>query len=75
MIRLKAAWQHAAQDWPRWAQVGGILLGAWQIGEWKVWGHAEPNLGVMGFAGSLMLFQRAQSARRRHDAHQQQDAP
>lgn len=54
--------ERALQDWPRWAQVAGIVLGTWQIGEWKVWGHAEPNAGVMGFAASLLLFERAARA-------------
>ncbi len=67
MSWLRVAWRVIGDGWPRWAQIVGILLGAWQVGEWKVWGRSEPNLGVMGFAGSLMLFQRAESARRRHD--------
>ena len=52
---------HIAKEWARWAQVGGLLLGTWQIVEWKVGGH-EVNLGVMSFAGALLLFQRAKDA-------------
>jgi hypothetical protein len=64
MGRLRALWRNAQQEWPRWAQVGGFLLGTWQVLEWKLAG-AEPNAGVMGFAASLLLFQRARSKRRR----------
>jgi hypothetical protein len=53
-------------EWSRWAQVIGFLLGLWQIVEWKILGAREPNVGVMGFAGSLMLLQRAVSARQQH---------
>ena len=56
-------------EWSRWAQVIGFLLGLWQIVEWKILGAREPNVGVMGFAGSLMLLQRAVSARRQRQDH------
>ena len=61
--RLRSLPQRISQDWPRWAQVGGFLLGSWQILEWQITGH-EPNVGVMGFAGALLMFQRAVSAQR-----------
>lgn len=64
MNAVRTLWRRVSQDWPRWAQVGGVLLGMWQIIEWKIAG-SEPNVGVMGFAGSLLLFQRAVSARQR----------
>jgi hypothetical protein len=70
MNQARALWRRTSQEWPRWAQVGGAVLGMWQILEWKLSG-AEPNVGVMGFAGSLLLFQRAASARQKRD---QQDA-
>lgn len=56
-------WARVVQDWPRWAQVAGVLLGSWQILAWQVSGH-EPNLGVMTFAGALLMFQRAATAAR-----------
>jgi hypothetical protein len=56
-------WVRVVQDWPRWAQVAGVLLGSWQILEWQVSGH-EPNLGAMTFAGALLMFQRAATAAR-----------
>lgn len=60
----KQFYEHVAREWPRWAQVAGLLLGAWQIVEWQIAG-GEPNLGVMSFAGALLLFQRAASAHQR----------
>lgn len=54
------------QAWPRYAQIGGVLLGMWQILEWKL-GGTEPNAGVMAFAGSLVLLERAASARQHKD--------
>lgn len=50
------------EEWPRWAQVAGVLLGAWQIVGWQL-GGGEPNAGVMGFAASLLLFERAAKAK------------
>lgn len=58
--------RHAYRDWPKWAQISGVVLGLWQIAEWKL-GGAEPNAGVMAFAGSLVLLERAASARQRKD--------
>lgn len=63
MRAARTLWLRVSRDWARWAQVGGACLGLWQIAEWKIAG-TEPNVGVMGFAGSLLLFQRAVSARR-----------
>ena len=63
MNRSRFVWRRVAQDWPRWAQVAGVLLGSWQILEWQVSGR-EPNLGAMTFAGALLMFQRAATAAR-----------
>jgi hypothetical protein len=56
------------QDWPRWAQVAGILLGSWQIIEWRLTGR-EPSVGIMGFAGALLMFQRAAAAQRKRNGN------
>jgi hypothetical protein len=72
MTRARALWRRVSRDWPRWAQVGGLFLGSWQIIEWKV-GGGEPNIGVMSFAGALLLFQRAASARHRLAAAEEEE--
>lgn len=64
--RTTGLWHRAAQDWPRWAQVAGILLGAEQVVAWWV-GGVEPNLGAMTFAGALLMFQRAAQIRKERD--------
>jgi hypothetical protein len=61
-----------ARDWPRWAQLGGLLLGLEQTGMWLL-GDKPPNYGAMTFAAALIMIQRvapAQQARngRREDA-------
>jgi hypothetical protein len=73
MTQLGSLWQRVSQDWPRWAQVAGIFLGSWQILEWQLTGH-EPSVGIMGFAGALLMFQRAVSAQQgRNDRRAEQE--
>ena len=69
MSYVRKLWRRVSRDWPRWAQIGGLLLGAEQIVSWWVGGH-EPNLGAITFAGALLMFQRVASARpsKDHDA-------
>lgn len=50
--------ERAMSDWPRWAQIAGILLGVEQVAAWWIAGQ-EPNAGAMTFAGALLLFQQA----------------
>lgn len=65
-MSARALLRRAYQEWPRLAQVGGIVLGLWQIVEWKIAG-TEPNVGVMGFAGSLVLLERAAAGHRKRN--------
>jgi hypothetical protein len=56
--------RRAPQEWPRWAQVVGLVIGFEQLMGWLIVG-AEPNVGAMTFAGALVMFQRI--ARRREE--------
>jgi hypothetical protein len=67
-MRIRAAWQRLShQDWPRWAQLAGFLLGMEQVlGLWLA--GAEPNIGVITFASALlMVSQRAHAAQQRRN--------
>jgi hypothetical protein len=57
MSRARKLWRHLSTEWPRWAQVGGVLLGSEQVAAWVIGGQ-EPNVGAMTFAGALLMFQR-----------------
>lgn len=57
MPRVRKLWGHLSNEWPRWAQVAGMLLGSEQVAAWWIAGR-EPNIGAMTFAGALLMFQR-----------------
>lgn len=69
MARLSSAWRQLERlNWPQVARTAGVLLGTEQVAAWWL-GGAEPNLGVMTFAGALiMIAQRTAEAQvRRND--------
>lgn len=56
----------ALQDWPRGAQVVGLLLGSEQVLAWWIAG-TEPNVGAMTFAAALLVIQRVAPAQQRRN--------
>lgn len=74
MIRVRSLWQRVCREWPRWAQVVGLLLGFEQVAAWAFL-HREANLGVMSFAAALLMFRRAVSAQQSRRENRDDDEP
>lgn len=73
-MRIRTLWRRACrQDWPRWAQVAGFLLGTEQVVALFLAG-TETNIGVITFAAALlMMSQRAAAAQQRRN--EKRDGP